>query len=452
METLIPLIVLGVMVVALVVAVIVCVRRISKLGAEKFSLVEEKNALAARTASLEAEIKVREQAQREMDSQREESLKALSEERAKAFESQRKQMEESFKLLSEQNSAGLRRQNAESITELLKPIRETFDKFDKTVHESQEKSVEQSASMKTLIEQVMERSKTVGDEAKNLANALTGYSKVQGDFGEMLLTDLLKSSGLVEGVHFTTQGVITDEHGHEIRNDSGGVMIPDVIVYYPDDTLVIVDSKVSLTSYQNYMNATGVEERRRLAKAHVDSVRSHVDELKTKAYASYIPEGKSKFSYNLMFIPMEGAFRLALEEDPMLWQVAKRNNVMIVSPMTLSIVLNMVEMSWRQYNQEKNIADVYHAGEELMSQIKGWLDSYLKIGEFLGKASQAFDDSKKKLTEGNQNVMKKIDKLERLGLGPKRSNARIKTTGRMIAGRESVIPMELSPEEDDNNA
>ena len=344
-------------------------------------------------------------------------------------------MKDAFKALSAENSALFKSQSAESISELLKPIKEKFIEFDRSVRESQKETAEQTAVLKSNIEDVLKRSQAVGDEARNLANALTGYSKVQGDFGEMLLTDVLKNAGLVEGIHFFTQGVITDKDGHEIKSEGGKTLIPDVMVFYPDDTTVIIDSKVSLKAYQEYMTAETVEDRVKNAKAHVKSVREHVNELKDKDYASYIPDGRRKVNYNIMFIPIEGAFRLMLEEDPMLWQVAKDNNVLIVSQMTLI-------MAWKQANQEKNIAEVYKTAEELMSQLNGWIGSYVKIGEFLDKAKGTYDESTKKLSESNQSVIKKIQKLEKLGLSPKRSQGKIKTTGRTM-GPESIIPQEL---------
>ena len=354
-------------------------------------------------------------------------------------------MKDAFKALSAENSTLFKSQSAESISELLKPIKEKFEEFDKSVRESQKETAQQTAVLKSNIESVLKHSQAVGDEARNLANALTGYSKVQGDFGEMLLTDVLKNAGLVEGVHFFTQGVITDSGGHEIKSEEGRTLIPDVMVYYPDDTTVIIDSKVSLKAFQEYMAAETVEDRVRKAKAHVKSVRDHVDELKSKDYASYIPDGRRKVNYNIMFIPVEGAFRLMLEEDPMLWQVAKDNNVLIVSQMTLIIVLNMIQMAWKQANQEKNIAEVYKTAEELMSQLKGWMDSFVEIGKNLDKLKGADDETTKKLSTSNQSVIKKIQKLEKLGLSPKKSQGKIKTTGRTL-GPESIIPKELTPD------
>ncbi|MBR5176186.1 MAG: DNA recombination protein RmuC [Bacteroidales bacterium] len=411
--------------------------RITNLTSEKAAV---ESLLAARD---EYEARLKEERDRAAQAQREAQEKALKmqeERHQKELES----MRDSFKALSAENSAVFKSQSAESIAELLKPIKEKFEAFDKSVRESRMESAAQSAAMKENIENVLKRSQAVGEEARNLANALTGYSKVQGDFGEMLLTDVLKNAGLVEGIHFFTQGVITDRDGHEIKSDEGRTLIPDVMVYYPDDTTVIIDSKVSLNAYKEYMVSETVDARRKLAKAHVDSVRKHVDELKTKDYASYIPQGRRKVNYNLMFIPVEGAFRLMLEEDPMLWQVAKDNNVLIVSQMTLIIVLNMIQMAWKQANQEKNIAEVYKTAEELMSQLGGWMGSYVKIGDALEKAAAAYGDASKKLSDSNQSVIKKIQKLEKLGLSPKRSQGKIKTTGRAM-GPESIIPAVLSP-------
>ena len=442
---------------AAVTAVVMCAVRISRLrgrGAElrrqRDELLEEKMSLESRGAALEDRLKAQEEKFRAIEQERSLAAKAVAEERQKAFESQRRQMEESFKALSEQNSNALRRQNADSIVELLKPVREKFEGFEKTVRDSQEKSLERDAAMRESIKMMMDQSRSVGQEAKNLANALTGHSKIQGNFGEMLLVDLLRQSGLEEGVHFTTQDVLRDSQGHEIKSESGATMIPDVIVNYPDGSQVIIDSKVSLNAYVDYMNSEEASQRRLLAKRHVESVSRHVDELKVKDYASYITEGRRKVDYNIMFIPMEGAFRLMLDEAPTLWQRAKDARVLIVSQQNLMIVLNMILMSWRQHDQERNIAEVYKTAEEMMGQLKNWMDSYVRVGEFLGKARDAYDDSKKKLVDSNQSVIRKIDKLEKMRITPKRSNARIKAGARVVAGHESIIPRELAGSLDEN--
>ncbi|MBQ3977826.1 MAG: DNA recombination protein RmuC [Bacteroidales bacterium] len=445
---LVILAVLAVLAIAAMVAVILWSgkerRRITKEYEDAEDKLQERiTSLSSEKAAMESLLAAREEYENRLKDAQENALKMQQEQHDRELVN----MKDAFKALSAENSASFKSQSAETIEEILKPIKEKFAEFDRSVRESQKESAAQSEVLKANIETVLRHSQAVGDEARNLANALTGYSKVQGDFGEMLLTDVLKNAGLVEGIHFFSQGVITDSSGHEIKSDEGRTLIPDVMVYYPDDTTVIIDSKVSLNAYKEYMVSETVEARRRYAKAHVESVRKHVDELKTKDYASYIPEGRRKVNYNLMFIPVEGAFRLMLEEDPLLWQVAKDNNVLIVSQMTLVIVLNMIQMAWKQANQEKNIAEVYKTAEELMSQLSGWMASYVKIGESLEKARGAYGDATKKLTESNQSVIKKIQKLEKLGLSPKKSQGRIKTSGRIL-GQESIIPQTLSSSED----
>ncbi|MBQ6015612.1 MAG: DNA recombination protein RmuC [Bacteroidales bacterium] len=416
--------------------------------------------LVAKKAGLEAKLAAQEEAQKQMLAQREAAakeqremqeaiLKADREQAAKSLE----EMRNAFKALSAENSEHFRKTSAESVGELLKPIQEKFKEFSESVKNSDEKNAERSGSMEKMIHLLSEQSKNVGNQAQALADAITGQSKTQGDFGEMLLVDLLRESGLQEGVNFDVQGVIRDEFGHEIKSDDGRTMIPDVIVHYPDGGEVIVDSKVSLKAFVEWNQAITPEDRSRLAKAHIASIRSHVDELRGKDYASYIPEGRKKIDYNLMFIPIENAFRLMQEEEPLLWQQAKNQGVLIVSQMSLAIVLNMILVAWRQFDQQRNIQEVYKTASELMSVLENWMAEYVKVGEKLKDLGRSYGESTRLLTESNQSVVKKIAKLEKLGATRKRSNAGLKSGGRMIGGRSSVIPSELAAnlDEEDNN-
>ncbi len=416
--------------------------------------------LVAKKAGLEAKLAAQEEAQKQLHAQREAAakeqremqeaiLKADREQAAKSLE----EMRNAFKALSAENSEHFRKTSAESVGELLKPIQEKFKEFSESVKNSDEKNAERSGSMEKMIHLLSEQSKNVGNQAQALADAITGQSKTQGDFGEMLLVDLLRESGLQEGVNFDVQGVIRDEFGHEIKSDDGRTMIPDVIVHYPDGGEVIVDSKVSLKAFVEWNQAITPEDRSRLAKAHIASIRSHVDELRGKDYASYIPEGRKKIDYNLMFIPIENAFRLMQEEEPLLWQQAKNQGVLIVSQMSLAIVLNMILVAWRQFDQQRNIQEVYKTASELMSVLENWMAEYVKVGEKLKDLGKSYGESTRLLTESNQSVVKKIAKLEKLGATRKRSNAGLKSGGRMIGGRSSVIPSELAAnlDEEDNN-
>ncbi len=432
----------------LVIAVVFLVLQERRHAAEKAALVqdyearrdvlqEEVASLKSEKAALESRLEVQQQAQEAM-------LKAEKEHAAKSLE----EMRSAFKALSAENSEHFRKASAESVGELLKPIQERFKEFSEHVKSSDEKNAERSGSMEKMIRILSEQSRCIGDQARALADAITGQSKTQGDFGEMLLVDLLRESGLQEGVNFDVQNVLRDELGHEIKSDDGRVMIPDVIVHYPDGGEVIVDSKVSLKAFVEWNQATLPEDRKKWAREHIRSIRSHVDELRGKDYASYIPEGRRKIDYNLMFVPIENAFRLMQEEEPLLWQQAKNQGVLIVSQMSLAIVLNMILVAWRQFDQQRNIQEVFKTASELMSALENWMGEYVKVGERLEALNKSYGESTRMLKESSQSVVKKVAKLEKLGATRKRSSAALKTGGRMIGGRESVIPTMLAPEQE----
>jgi DNA recombination protein RmuC len=441
------LIVLALIAVVLAIVTFSYIRKVGSLNAKLNSLSAENGKLAGELKAKEEYDEkfadAREQAETLAREQHAKELQALKEQYEKSLE----QMKETFKNLSNENSSAFKSQSAETINELLKPMKEKFDSFEKVVNETKDASLKQHTELQTRIEEVMKHSEDIGSEAKNLANALTGYAKVQGDFGEMLLTDILKKAGLVEGIHFDTQSVMTDENGHEIKSDQGGTMIPDVLVYYPDDTMVVIDSKVSLKAFNDYMSAEQPEVKKLNAQKVVDSISAHINELKNKNYTSFIPEGKRKVDFNIMFIPIEGAFQLMLDADPKLWQTAKDNNVLIVSQMTLTIVLNMIQMAWKQHSQEENLQKVFTTASEMMSQIKNWLVEYEKVGNYLGKAQDAYADSVKKVRDSNQSVINKIVKLEKMGVSTKPSQGKISTKSR-VGAPETVVPVSFEPVKD----
>lgn len=424
-------------VVGIVIVAIGARRREDALKAEADRLRSDVAVAAAETASVRSEaaaLQAKLEAQKEaQEKERDYSAKALEE------------MKTAFKALSAENSEHFRKTSAAAVGELLKPIQEKFDALGKTVHDSDVRAAERGSSLEKMVQLLSDQSKSVGAEARALADAITGQSKVQGDFGEMLLTDLLRASGLEEGVNFDVQGVIRDEFGHEIRSDAGTVMIPDVLVHYPDGGEVVVDSKVSLKAFVAWNQAATADERARLAKEHVHSIEKHIGELRDKDYASYIPEGRKKIDYNIMFIPIEAAFQLMQQEAPLLWQKAREERVLIVSQMSLSVVLNMVLIAWRQHDQQRNIEEVYGTAAELMTAISNWMGTYVKLGETIKKVHDAYDESTRQLQESNQSVVKKIAKLEKLRVAPKRSRAAVKAGGRKAVGAaESVIPAVLA--------
>lgn len=422
-------------------------RRISELEEECRKFSESVLALEKEKAGLEARLQSQERLTEELRKFHEETLKKNEEQHARDMELMKDQFKVAAAEISDRNTKEFKEQSAVKIDDLLKPIKEKFTEFTKSIDDSKTTSIKMKTSLEEQIKNLMDQSNKVSDEARGLANALTSRSKVQGDFGEMILKDILLNAGLREGEQFFCQSVITDEDGHEVKSDEGRTLIPDVLVLYPDNTLVVVDSKVSLTAYVAWSGADTEEERKAAARQHVESVRKHVNELADKAYASYIPEGKKKVDYNIMFIPNEGAFRLMLDEAPALWREAKDMKVLIVSQMTLVVVLNMIQMVWKQSEREKNIEDVHKAASELMSQLGNWMSNFVSLGEHIERTAKAYNESKRILTDSQQSVVKKIRKLEKLGVEPKMLKAKTKGAVRQ-AGTESVIPRALADDSD----
>lgn len=377
-------------------------------------------------------------------------IKALNEKSLAQTNEQHKKdidlMKEQFKSLAADvaadNSKLFREQSESGLNAILNPIKEKFAAFDKTMKDVQVTSAEQTTTLKSQIEQIMKQSDSVSQEARNLANALSARSKVQGDFGEMILKDILLNAGLEEGIQFVCQQVMTTAEGYEIKSEDQRTLIPDVQVYYPDGTVVIVDSKVSLTAFQRYTMATTLQEQNQYADEHVKSVINHIDELKKKDYTGQIPSDRRKVDYNIMFIPVEGAFSLMQDKAPTLWQTAKNQNVLIVSQKTLIIILNMIQMAWKHQEQEQNVEAIYKTASELMSVIAEWLKNFEKTGVDLENALKSYQVTRYKLTESNQSVVKKIKKLETLGAKQRKSLAKTKAAARLTS-EQSVIPQAL---------
>ncbi len=395
-------------------------------------------------AALQMKLQSQEEYAEKMSALHKDALEKVAEQHKKDMNLMRDQFKAAAADITTQNTKEFKEQSAGRIADLLSPLKEKFEEFTKSMDASKTTSVEMKTSLEEQIKNLVSQSDKVSSEARNLANALTGRSKVQGDFGELILKDILLNAGLMEGVHFRCQGVMTDADGHEIKSEDSKTMIPDVLVYYPDSTMVVVDSKVSLTAYVAYTAAMNDEEKKIAAMQHIESVRKHINELAGKDYASYIPDDKKKVDYNIMFIPNEGAFHLILEQAPSLWQEAKNRNVLIVSQMTLIIVLNMIQMVWKQSEKEKNIEAVHAAASELMGQIQSWLGYHINLGEQIKKLSSVYEDSSKKLTESKQSVVAKIRKLEGLGAAPKRNAVKAVSRKGSSNSSESVIPAELS--------
>lgn len=294
--------------------------------------------------------------------------------------------------------------NQKNIAELLKPFGEDIQRF--------RQRIEQEASERKVLEAEIKRlhemSNQVSREANNLATALRGNSKMQGDWGEVTLVTLLENSGLQRGVHFRVQADYRTEEGNHVR--------PDVVLLLPDGKQMIIDSKVSLTAYANCIDAeeTGDEAARKAAQtAHVASVRKHIDELAAKSYQK-LTEASPDFV--IMFIPSEPAFLMALHADEKLWDDAYRKKVILSCPTNLFSILKIVDDLWRRENQNRYALEIARQGGLLYDKFVGFAENFLAIGDALGRTDKAYRTALGQLREGNGNLVRRAESLRKLGV------------------------------------
>ena len=302
-----------------------------------------------------------------------------------------------------------------NLGQIVNPLRETIEKMKETMHNSTLKQTEMSSEMKANIENMMRHSDAARQSADELARVFRHRSKVQGDWGERVLDELLESQGLTRGRHYDLQVTIRDASGNTVKSETGGIMRPDVIMHLDRKREVIIDSKVSLTAFMDYVNATSDEERQQFLKAHVDSLQKHVKELSTKDYSSYIQPPKVKMDYVIMFVPHTGALWSALNAQPDLWRKAMEANVFIADEQTLFAALRMVNLTWTQIAQAENHEKVYALANEILDRVGIFMEKYNAVGKALENATVAYEEGRKKLIPGGHSIINSCAKLEKLG-------------------------------------
>lgn len=318
--------------------------------------------------------------------------------------------------LLRQNADRLKQENSEHMTLLTAPLREAISEMRRALEDTTKHSAEDNASLRELLAQMMRSNREIGEQAELLANVLRRDSQAAGYMGEVILGDLLAAQGLVEGVHYESQPYLRDAKGRKARNeDTGAAMRPDFILHYPQGQDVVIDSKVSMAAYERYVNATDPEEKAKALKAHIQSVRKHVDELAGKDYSRYLDPGRQAVDFVLMFMPFESSLQLALANDPSLWHEAFERKVFITSEQNLTAILHMIHVAWVQNQQAQNQRLVFGLAEQLVDRLGDFIKRYTALGERLEQARRAFDDCGKKLYAGNQSVVKKAHELIDMG-------------------------------------
>lgn len=327
-----------------------------------------------------------------------------------------KLQKETYELL-ENKTKSLNQANSDSIDALLKPYQESLKQMKEAIDSTRENSTRNTASLSEKIEQMLRSSAQLSQEADRLAHALTNKTKVQGDWGEAILDRLLESSGLQLGKEYYIQKTIRDEHGEAVKNsETEKKMKPDVVVYYPDNSAMYIDSKVSLKAFVEYCNAESEEEREAAIKRHIDSVAKHVKELATKKYAQYKHEGRTPLPYTIMFIPNDSAMQLALLNDRSLWSSAFEQGVFITSEQNLLLVLRLIRNAWVQQAQIDSQEEVYNHARNLLERIADFSALVDSIGVNLQEATKHYNQSVEKLYTGKQSIMTSARLLDRLGL------------------------------------
>ncbi|MBO7559292.1 MAG: DNA recombination protein RmuC [Bacteroidaceae bacterium] len=299
--------------------------------------------------------------------------------------------------------------NVESMDNLLNPLKESLAKFQKEFEDKMTEQGKTDAVMKEAINTLTNQTIVLGENADNLAKALKADPKKQGNWGEAVLKNILEASGMTEGTDFFTQDVNMDDNGNRF--------IPDVKVKLHGDSYLIIDSKTSITAYLDYINAETAEEQERCIKEHIKSIRTHVNELADKHYPKKV---ENSAEYVLMFIPNEGSYILAMENDAKLATDAYQKHIIIVNPTNLMLALKIVWLFWQNAKQTKNVKDIIESAQKVYKKFATFTDTFSDLGTKITAASSAFDKAQGQLSTGPGNIVKQLESWKDKGVIPEK--------------------------------
>lgn len=338
-----------------------------------------------------------------------ETLQLKLADEGKRLEEQQKQMQIQFENMAnailEKKSEKFSEQNQKNIDQILKPLGEKIKSFEESVENKYVKDQESRAGLAKQITLLQEANLKISQDAINLTNALKGDSKAQGDWGELQLEVLLEKSGLSKDIHFRTQNSEKDEDGREKR--------PDCIIDLPDHKNLIIDSKVSLTAYERFINAPDDTEKNIFLKKHLESLKNHIRDLASKDYPKLYSINAP--DYVLMFVPIEPALISALQEDPEIFNLALSKNIILVSTSTLMATMRTVSFIWQQENQKKNVLEIARQSGALYEKFCGFVTDLESVGKAIENASKKYEAAQSKLHSGRGNLVNSVEKIKKLG-------------------------------------
>lgn len=312
--------------------------------------------------------------------------------------------------------------NRENIERILQPLNKDIADFRKKVDEAYHKEATERTVLERKIAELVQLNNQIRIDAVNLTNALRGNVKTQGDWGEMILERILENSGLTKGREYFIQETLKDENNRVLHNEDGGMMRPDVMIVYPDNRRVIIDSKVSLTAYVNYCNAETDAMREIALKEHLHSMRKHVDELANKSYDTWTD---GTLDFVMMFIPNEASYVLAMQHDSALWSDAYRKRVLLLSPANLIVSLKLTADLWSREYQNRNALDIAERGAKLYDKCVAFLESFTLIGESIRKTQTIYEQALGRLSTGGGNLIAQTLKLRELGIKSRKGGKEI---------------------------
>lgn len=403
---------------------------IDRLTAELAAKSTSETSLTAAVSRLEAELKIER-------SKTAENLALLAE--------AKKTLSDQFEAVAGKILDAKAKSFSEASLNDLKPLREQLENFRKRVDQVQTESTTSVTELKTLIGTLGTLNKSLTEEAHNLSTALRRDTKMQGNWGETILRNILDKSGLKEGIHYTYQESFTEVNAD---GEPGQRRQTDVVVKLPGHRHLIIDSKVSLNSYRDSVNADDDAGRKAAIKKHLQSVRTHFSELSSRSYQSL--NGVQSPDFVVMFVPIEPAFLLALQEDETIWQDAYSKGVLLAGPTTILFVIRIVEDLWKQEEKVKNVEQVMKRGTELYDKFVGFISNLESVGKGLLDARKAYDEAMKQLSTGPGALVGQVEKLRQLGVSPKitKSGPKVIPAKFLEHADEDELPLALSAEAD----
>lgn len=352
---------------------------------------------------------------RRNECEKEERMALLDKQFAERLRLVQEQLGTTTERLLKQRSEELDTANRSQMSSIIAPLKEVMAEMKKSMDDNRDSFNRNTASLSEQLKQMHATTTNLGAEAEKLSRALQAGPKIQGDFGEMKLNDLLDKFGFTKGVEYDVQYTMRDSKGNVIRNDdTNDMMRPDVVLHYPDHKDVIIDSKASLTAFINYVNAGTDDERKAYLEEHVKSVRRHVDELSAKNYGKYSMDGGTTLDFVIMFVPQEAAMQLAVSADASLWNYAFERNVIITGEQNLFSLLRLLQIAWTQQRQAENQEKVFDMASTLVDRVQLFVERFDRLDSDIDGVRKSFDDAKKAMS-GNRGFIGSARKLIDMG-------------------------------------